>query len=137
MSCNKCYQKSILTTYTNSSTMVAAGAPVPFTTNLHLTGTSIVHTAGSTTINLVKSGMYLVAFNGEPTVNTDTFQLYRNGVAVSGTAVSGDNPAFVTTIAVNNTCCGSGQDSIPLTIINTGSDTATLANANITVIKLA
>lgn len=65
---------------------VAANGFVGFPTNNLLTGVSIKHTAGSTSVNLIQ-GLYLVTLNADitPTAAGDIgLNLLRNGVAVPG-----------------------------------------------------
>ena len=54
-----CNQKSALTTVATAAQTVAANGFVGFPTNNLLTGVSIKHTAGSTSVNLIQ-GLYLV-----------------------------------------------------------------------------
>lgn len=149
MACNKCYQKSALTAYTNTNTTVTTGNAVPLANNYLLTGSSITHTTGSTAINLVKSGLYLVTFSATlveaGTAGNVTLQLYRKGVAVPSAITSSassttdiEDIGASTLIEVDNVCpCGGvGVSAIPLTLVSTGVG-ATYNNISVTVVKLA
>lgn len=150
MNCNRNFQKSALDTYTIQETAVATNAALPLELNYISTGSSISHTAGSTTINLLKSGLYLVTFSAvgaeSTTAGEVTIQLYRNGVAVPGalaTITSANttdalNFSFTSLIQTKDVCpCASvGNPSIPLTFMNMGV-AATFSNIKVTVTKLA
>lgn len=143
MSCNR-YRKSTLNAYTQSNQAVAANGLIPFA-NFKRTGESIRFNGG-TSVNIDKPGLYQVIFNGivseTTTAGNVILQLHRNGIAVpgaiaeaqSGSATDIENLAFATIIEVSPSCCCVDNDSV-LTVVNTGVG-ATLANANITVVKL-
>ena len=79
-----CNQKSALTTVSTAVQTVTANGFVNFPTNNLLTGVSIKHPAGSTSVNLIQ-GLYLVTLNADvtPAAAGDMgLQLVRNGVAV-------------------------------------------------------
>ena len=150
MACNKCNQKSALTAYTDISTTLTTGENLVFNNNYISDGVSITHTAGTSTINLVKSGLYLVTLNAtgveSGTAGNITVQLYRNGVAVPG-AISTVNSNAATEIRnVNITvlikatdvcpCSGNGISAIPLVFTNTGVGT-TYSSMLVNVVKLA
>lgn len=109
-----CNQKSALTTVATAAQTVAANGFVGFPTNNLLTGVSIKHTAGSTSVNLIQ-GLYLVTLNADitPTAAGDIgLNLLRNGVAVPGaeatvTGATGDtyNISFATLLRVLPSCC--------------------------------
>lgn len=150
MNCNRIYQKSILDTYTNTSTTLVAGANIPLNINYILNGCSIAHTETSPTINLLKAGKYLVTFNatlapsGTATGNM-TVQLFRNGVAVPGatSSVSGTSETDVENVNITKIievdsvcpCAGNGNVTIPLVFTNTGIE-AVYSNIQVTVTKL-
>ena len=140
------YQKSILDTYTTANTAVAVDGLLPLEQNNILTGCSITHVAGSTTVSLVKPGQYLVAFNADGTTSGTagniSVQLYNNGVAVPGaistaemdTTIDTGNVSFTKVISVKPSCCVI-DNTANLTFVNTG--VATLyTNINVNVIKL-
>lgn len=150
MTCNVCYQKSTLDCSNTVSQTPDVNATINLGTNNILTGASITHTDNSATINLVKSGLYLVSFNADAvqgaTGGNVQAQLFRNGVAVPGakstivstSATDIETLSFVKEIAVSNTCpcSASASTAIPLTIVNTGIS-ATYSNVSVTVVKLA
>lgn len=148
MTCDPRYQKSVLNAYTNSVQSVIAQGSVLFNNNNPLTGCSIAHASGSSSVQLRKPGIYLINFNADASTTataggTITLQLSNNGVIVPGassTATTTSNTAIVTVsfstiIRVLRSCdCVNNQTN--LTVINTGS-AVSLSNANIVVVKLA
>lgn len=152
MACNNCYQKSTLSASTATSSTVAAAALVPFNTvNLH-TGASISFSAGNSSINIVKPGLYEVTFDASVSVTAATaatlsFQINRAGVAITGATASYTSSAttdigsvsITTLVRVSEICpCASnGANSIAITVSNISTVAALMANANITVVKLA
>lgn len=146
MACNR-YCKSTLTAYTNTSTAVSAGQPIVFTNTQKQTGSSIAFTAGTPTINLNSAGLYYVSYSVTASANNTnvTAGIYRNGVLVPSTtktATSTSNTNFVNIkdsviIEVDNVCpcSGNGVSAIPLQLVM--ANDGTIANASITVFKLA
>lgn len=148
MTCDPRYQKSTLSAYTNSVQSVIAQGSVLFNNNDVLTGCSISHAAGSSTIQLNKAGLYLIEFNADASTTatsggTITLQLFKNGVIVPGaesTSTATSNTAvntlsFSKVIQVLNSCnCVNNQTNI--TVVNTNS-AISMSNANIVVVKLA
>lgn len=138
-----CNQKSALTTVVTAAQTVAANGFVNFPTNNLLTGVAIGHTAGNTTVNLLR-GLYLVTLNADvtPTAAGDIgLQLIRNGVAVPGaeatvTGAAGDtyNVSFATLIRVLPSCCVINNNSM-LQVQATAAGTIT--NASLSVVKMA
>ena len=148
MSCDKRYQKSTLNAYTNSAQTVVAEGVVNFNNNNPLTGCSVCHAAGSSTVQIVKPGLYLVTVNADAATTataggTITLQLFNNGILVPGATATETTTAdtsivslaFSTIIRVLNSCsCVNNQTN--LTVVNTGVE-VTLSNANVVVVKLA
>lgn len=143
---DKKYQKSTLDAYTTTDTAVVVNGLLPLEQNSILTGCSIKHAPGSSTITLAKPGLYLVAFNADGstsgTAGNLAVQLYQNGVAVPGavSTVSSDTAADLETISftkiilVKPSCC-SIDNTAYLTFVNTG--VASLyTNINVDVVKL-
>ena len=108
---------------------------IPFT-NVTLKKGCTAELSGTSTIQLNKCGVYMVAFDCSVTPTT-TVELYKNGVAQDQAQATGGTPSFVTLVQVteNNCCC---PCSAPTTvqIINAGDAEATFSNANITVTKI-
>ena len=109
---------------------------IPFT-NVPLKKGCTAELSGTSTIQLNKCGVYMIAFDSSATPATTTVQLYKNGVAQDQAQSTGGTPSFVTLVQVteNNCCC---PCSAPTTvqIINASEAEATFANANITVTKI-
>lgn len=144
MACLKRFQKSSISAVTTPSQTLTAGGFVDFATNRVLTGTSISHTAGSNTVELINAGLYLVEFNGTfegTTAATITVALLNNGTDVPGTIsqveLAASEPttlSFATLINVLPSCCATNN----VAELQVGCDTSvSLTNANITVVKLA
>ena len=149
MSCCNKYKKSILDAYSNTSRTYLANTNIIYDNIYKQSGQSINFTAGSSTVNLVKSGVYLVMFSADATASVAgniTVTLSRNGVVVPGatateTAVGTTdvhNLNISTIIEVGDTCCcsGFGVSQIPLIVANSGVG-ATFTNVKLVVIKLA
>lgn len=138
-----CNQKSALTTVVTAAQTVAANGFVNFPTNNLLTGVAIGHTAGATTVNLIR-GLYLVTLNADvtPTAAGDIgLRLVRNGVTVPGaeatvTGATGDtyNIGFATLIRVLPSCCVINNNSA-LQVQATAA--GTISNASLSVVRLA
>jgi len=139
-----CYQKSALCAVTTAEQTVAAGGVVSFATNNLLTGCSISHVAGGNAVTIPAAGLYQVTFDGDvlPTAAGGvTIQLYNNGVAVPGAQASFTGVAtelvhvgFNTLIKVLQSCnCINNTASLQVQ----SADEVQIANANITVVKLA
>lgn len=152
MACNNCYQKSSLSAATVSSTTVNAAAVVPFNISNINTGASISFSAGNSSINIVKPGLYEVTFDASVSVTAAaaaslSFQINRAGVAIPGAKATYTSSAstdigsvsITTLVRVNDVCpCASpGVSSIAITVSNISTVAALVANANITVVKLA
>lgn len=143
---NKKYQKSVLDTYTLTDTTVPVNGLLPLEQNYVLTGCSISHPAGSTSITLEKPGLYLVNFNGEGstagTAGNFTAQLFKNGVSVPGASANANTTAaadieslsFSKIISVLPSCCAV-DNTTTLTFVNTGV-AAIYTTVNVNVIKL-
>lgn len=65
MTTNRNYQKSTLNAFTTASQTLLAGNNVTFANNGVLTGCSISHAAGTSTIVLGKPGLYYVSFEAD------------------------------------------------------------------------
>lgn len=138
-----CNQKSALTTVATAAQTVAANGFVGFPTNNLLTGVSIKHPAGSTSVNLIQ-GLYLVTLNADitPTAAGDIgLQLLRNGVSVPGaeatvTGATGDtyNISFATLLRVLPSCCVIDNNAA-LQVQATAA--GTISNASLSVVKMA
>lgn len=143
---NRQYQKSVLDTYTLTDTAVAINGLLPLEQNSVLTGCSIKHPAGSTSIEITKPGLYLVNFNAEGSTaaasGNMTAQLFRNGVSVPGATASAASSAaadiesisFSKVILVRPSCCAV-DNRTTLTFVNTGV-AALYTTVNVNVIKL-
>lgn len=109
--------------------------PIPFT-NVTLKKGCTAELSGTSTIQLNKCGVYMIAFDCSAAAST-TVQLYKNGVAQDQAQGTGSIISFVTLVQVseNNTCC---PCSAPTTIqiLNASDAEATFTNANVTVTKV-
>lgn len=123
---------------------VTANQSIAFNTNDIQTGTTVTHVAGSTSVNLNKTGIYEINFNAYGvTTGAGTFgvQLNVNGTtdtsAVSSTTTTEGataQVAFTKLIRVAPSCaCVDNLKT--LTIVYTGS-AGTISNANLVVTKL-
>lgn len=143
---NKQYQKSVLNAYTNTSQTLVANQAIAFNNINVLNGCSIDFTAGTTSVELQKPGVYLVTVDSSVaesgTAGVITMQLQNNGVNVNGAVSNIDSTAagdingmsFSTVIKVLPSCCAV-NNTVTLTVLNTGVG-AVYSNANITIIKL-
>ena len=151
MNCNNQYKKSVLDAYSITSTNVAVGASIPFTTNYIKTGVSISDSTAASTINLNKSGIYLITFgatvaNQAAEAGNVTVQIYRNGNAVPGAVAteSSSGPTDLASLSISTIievddvcpCSGAGYTNIPITFVNSGV-ASVISNVKIVVIKLA
>lgn len=81
------FNKSSLSANATADQTVAAGDSVRYDNNRVLTGRSIKHSPGSAVVTLAGAGLYSGNFNANFTGQASgpvTFQLYRNGVPVTG-----------------------------------------------------
>lgn len=139
-----CYQKSSLAAINVPAQTLAVNGVVGYSTNRILTGLSIQHVAGSGTVTLSKPGLYLVAFDGDFTIGTTgavTFKLQNNGVdvpaaesTIQATATVSVGINFVALIKVAQSCCAV-DNTANIQVVTSAA--GSLANANITVVKLA
>lgn len=151
MNCNNLYKKSVLDAYSIASTNVAVNALVPFTTNYIKTGVSISDSVAASTINLNKSGIYLITFgatvaNQAASAGDVTIQIYRNGTEVPGAVAteSSSGPTDLASISISTIiqvddvcpCSGMGYTNIPITFVNKGV-ASVISNVKIVAIKLA
>lgn len=113
-----CNQKSALTTVATAAQTVAANGFVGFPTNNLLTGVSIKHPAGSTSVDLIQ-GLYLVTLNADitPTAAGDTY-----------------NISFATLLRVLPSCCVI-NNNLELQVQATAA--GTISNASLSVVKMA
>ena len=112
---------------------VAEATPIPFN-NVSLEKGSTVTLSGTSTIQLNKCGVYMVAVDGVVETET-TIQLYKDGVLQPQAQSGGVTLGFTTLVQVShnngNCCC---QSPVTLQIIN---DTATtFTNVNVVVTKV-
>ena len=138
-----CNQKSALTTVVTATQTVAANGFVNFPPNNLLTGVAIGHTAGATTVNLIR-GLYLVTRHAgvtPPAAGAIGLRLVRHGVAVPGaeatvTGATGDtyNIGFATLVRVLPSCCVINNNSA-LQVQATAA--GTISNASLSVVRLA
>lgn len=90
--CHKHRKTSLLEAVSLTPQTVAAGAAVPFTTNLVTQGFGIIHTPGGTDFNLLQPGIYEVTFTGQVTT-TDAATVAAVALAVNGTILPGTSIA--------------------------------------------
>lgn len=149
MSCCNKFKKSALDAYSiTPRTYLTNGNIIYDNTYIH-NGQSIEYTVGSSTANIVKSGLYLVMFSADAiaTVTGDiSLQLFRKGVEVPGAEATitaanttdTNNITLHTLISVDDTCCysGVGVSQIPLVVTNTGVG-VNITNAKLDIVKLA
>ena len=149
MSCCNKFKKSALDAYSNVSRTYLVNNNIIYDNAYVLNGQSIAYTAGSSTANIVKSGLYLVMFSADAIATTAgiiIMQLFRNGVAVPSAIASTtaanttdtNNITLHTLIEVDDACCcsGVGSSQIPLVITNTGVG-VDVTNAKLDIVKLA
>lgn len=133
----------MISSYNATTQTVDAGAAYVFDTNRIVTGCTVGHVAGASTITLNKPGYYYVTFNTTFTTTATgevTVELQNGGTAVPGAngtvtiASVGDTNsiAFATIIRVLPSCC-MVDNTAKLTFVATGiALDATTANVNIT-----
>lgn len=109
--------------------------PIPFN-NVSLKKGCTAELSGTSTIQLNKCGVYMIAFDCSSAATT-TVQLYKNGVAQDQAQATGGTPSFVTLVQVaeNNSCCPCSSPTT-VQILNATETEATLTNANVTVTKI-
>lgn len=139
-----CYQKSSLAAINVAAQTLAANGVVVYNTNRIYTGTSIIHVPGSGSVTLAKPGLYLVMFDGDFTIGTTgaiTFKLQNNSVDVPAaeTTIQATQAVpvginFAALVKVAPSCCAVDNSAV-LQVV--ASAAGSLANANITVVKLA
>lgn len=141
---NKRNEKSSLDAATVALQAIGANGFVEFVANTETSGCSIVHTAGSNTVQLISPGLYLINFNADLTADAAgdiTIQMLNNGVALAGagstiTAVVDTDYqiAFSALVRILPSCCyvnNTGNIQVQL------SAAGTVTNAHITVVKQA
>lgn len=109
--------------------------PIPFT-NVAIKKGCTAELSGTSTIQLNKCGVYMVACDASSATAT-TIQLYKNGIAQDQAQSTGTTPSFVTLVQVteNNTCCPCSSPTT-IQVLNADDAEATLTNINITVTKI-
>ena len=114
---------------------VASLDPIPFT-NITVKKGCTAELSGTSTIQLNKCGVYMIAFDGSSATAT-TAQLYKNGVAQDQAQGTGTHIAFTTLVQVteNNTCCPCSSPTT-IQILNADDAEATLTNVNVVVTKI-
>ena len=113
---------------------VTANSAIPFNSDSITKGCTAVHSAPST-IDLNKSGVYMVSFDGTASAST-TVQLYKDGIAQPQAQSTGTTPNFVTLVQVdrNNCQCNCSSSPVILRLVNTAA--VTFTNANLVVTKV-
>ena len=130
---------------TNQS--VLTGGTVNLGSVIHRVCGGTFNFTNSNTIALNTQGWYKerVTINATGTeVGVNTFQLYQNGVAMSGALAShtitaiGDvrNFSFETIVRVLPSCACQCNSPINLTILNNGANTITVNNITVDVVKV-
>lgn len=136
--------KSVLSANTAASQTIVANGYVSFEKNNVLTGCSIRHSAGSNVIELIKPGIYEIVVNADfsPSAAGDVaIKLMNNDVEVNGavstvTGAVGDTyTAMFSSIVRVLPSCPAVQNRAALQVQVSAS--ATVSNANVTVVKLA
>lgn len=112
---------------------ITADTFVPFQ-NVALKKGCTAELSGTSTINLNKCGVYMVAVDASATTAT-TLQLYKNGIAQPQAQSTGTSPSFVTLVQVpeNNSCCPCAS-GVSLQLMN--STETVLSNCNVTITKI-
>jgi hypothetical protein len=149
MSCCNKFKKSALDAYSNTARTYLVNNNIIFDNAYVHNGQSINFVAGSSTANIVKSGLYLVIFSADAiasAVGDITMQLFRNNVPVpsaeatitAANTTDTNNITLHTLIEVSDACCcsGAGNSQIPILITNTGVGVS-VTNAKLDVVKLA
>lgn len=140
-------EKSSLNAASIAEQSVVANGFIEYPINNLLTGTAIKHTAGSTSVNLIR-GLYLVSVNADIVpaaagnvglqllATTESTSAVINGAqsVVTGTADTAVNLAFTTLIRVRPSCCAV-NNSTSVQVQATAA--ATINNSSIVVVKLA
>ena len=106
--------------------------PIPFT-NVTLKKGCTAELSGTTTIQLNKCGVYMIACDCS-SATASTIQMYKNGVAQDHAQSTGTTPSFVTLVQVseNNTCCPCSSPTT-IQILNATDAETTFTDANVTV----
>lgn len=119
---------------------VAAGAAIPFDTNLVSSGFGIIHVPGGTDFNIVKPGIYRVTFTGsvDPSVITAAgVAIAVNGSIIPGTTVTetqvvGSTAALATQALVQVT----PFFNTIVTIVNPTAGAAVYTNPNVIIERI-
>lgn len=140
-------EKSSLNAASIAEQSVVANGFIEYPINNLLTGTAIKHTAGSTSVSLIR-GLYLVSVNADIVpaaagnvglqllATTESTSAVINGAqsVVTGTADTAVNLAFSTLIRVRPSCCAVNNST---SVQVQATATATVNNSSIVVVKLA
>ena len=115
--------------------VVGSLEPIPFN-NVTIKKGCTAELSGTSTIQLNKCGVYMIAFDCSSATAT-TVQLYKNGVAQDQAQGTGTHVAFTTLVQVseNNSNCPCSSPTT-VQILNASETEATLTNANVTVTKI-
>lgn len=139
------YKKSALNAVNTAAQTLTVGSLLNFSVNNVLTGCSIEHIAGATSIVLRKAGLYSVDFSANMlggVAGVVTLQLLNKGVPVPGavattniTAGEARNVNFNTLFVVDPSCCVVRNfANLQVQLLTTS---ATITNASISVVKEA
>ena len=138
----------MLYTYSITAQTAASNSNLNFNVNSVLTGCTVLHSAGTPSIQLKRPGYYMVHFNASAAATATgdvTVQLNGNGSAIPGAistvnstaATDIGNLSFTAIVQVLPNCCAIQSNSpLTLTVENTGVE-ATYSNAAITITRLA
>ena len=138
----------MLYTYSITAQTAASDSNLNFNVNSVLTGCTVSHSAGTSSIQLKRPGYYMVHFNASAAATATgdiTVQLNGNGSAIPGAistinstaATDIGNLSFTAIVQVLPNCCAIQSNSpLTLTVENTGVE-ATYSNAAITITRLA
>jgi hypothetical protein len=137
----KCPKITVLEAVSLTNQTVAAGAAVPFDTNLVSLGNGIIHTPGGTGFNLVAPGVYRITFTGTITPTTTTtasVALAVNNSIIPGTTISASVPAVgshaaLTTQAIVQVSPFMG---VVITVVNPTSGVEIFTNPNIIIERI-
>lgn len=137
----------LLNTVNASNQSVLTSGTVNFGSVVHRVCGGTFNFTNSNTIALNQQGWYKVhvTINATGTaVGVNTFQLYQNGVAVSGALAShtitaeGEvrNFSFETIVRVLPSCACQCNSPVNLTILNNGANTITVNNITVDVVRV-
>ena len=133
----------MISIYNSTTQTVDVGGAYVFDTNRIVTGCTVSHTPGASTITLTKPGYYYVTFNTTFTTATTgdvTVELQNGGTAVPGAngtetvTTVGDTKSisFATIVKVLPSCCMVDNTATLTFVVDGIAITATNAAVNIT-----